>query len=59
MALVWCDVRDWSVVVCAVGFGVGGLGSVGPGVGVRVWRWWVVMGWRVFAVGGTVATAGG
>ena len=31
----------WSVVVCAFGFGVDGLGLVGRSVRWRVWGWWV------------------
>ena len=33
----------WSVVVCAFGFGVGGLGLVGRSLRLRVWGWWVEM----------------
>ena len=33
----------WSVVVCAVAFGVGGLGLVGRSLRFRVWGWWVVV----------------
>ena len=33
----------WSVVVCACGLGVGGLGLVGRTLRVRVWGWWVEM----------------
>ena len=31
----------WSVVVCAFGFGVDGLGLVGRSLRLRVWGWWV------------------
>ena len=31
----------WSVMVCAFGLGVGGLGVVGRGVCLQVWTSWV------------------
>ena len=34
---------SWSMMLCAFGFGVGGLELVGRSLRVRVWGWWVEM----------------
>ena len=42
----------WSVVVCAFGFGVGGLGLVGRGLRLQVWHGWVGVGQWWFVLWG-------
>ena len=53
---LWLGGGGWSVVVCAFGFGVGGLGLVGRSLGgwvemvsgglcCWIWGWWVGVGW--------------
>ena len=42
----------WSAVVCAFGFGVGGLGLVGRGLRWKVWGWWVGVGQGWFVLWG-------